>query len=263
MNNFSQVLLKSLFLFFTLTITTISFSQENLPEVRKEDGGGNNGDCDINYESDASLVEFYVVIKDLADMDGCDLNVGYQLPGLDYETIALSNYYYNSSEDEYLFRFEILFPGVVIHNMCNGDINSIQFEILCEDANGNYVNYFSNGSLFDLLITKCCPDSDPTQMELPPRQNDGSNNGGGLKSNLDSENSTRNIEFEKKESNSDLKYLDYILYDLHGNQIKVLKNVDSTIPIQNYISNLVIQNGIYFVRYVEEGQIKTFKIYKH
>ncbi|MDF1696061.1 MAG: hypothetical protein P1U56_09530 [Saprospiraceae bacterium] len=257
----SPSILKLLFVFFTLSISFNSYAFNGLPEVRKEDGGGNNGECDLN-EGGNSTVYFSVVVTDFQNLLDCNFAVGYALYASNYETIDLNNDYTIDEEGKYIMGFKITFPENIITAMCSNKLKSVQIDILCVDEFGNYSNFFGDDTTFDISLSNCCPEIVP--IPSGPSHPQHTNDNGKLNTNPSiEETSSLGKQGLKKSNDLDQTSNDFYIYDIHGNFIHALKNTPKGISLKRLITGVQIKNGLYFIKYFKDGQVYTEKVYKN
>jgi len=259
MKNNSKTLFTFLVFLFALSTAFQSYAQgAGPPIIRPESPGGGNKDLCIPSDGNDHNVEFIVAFNqvDLVPfLAECDLYMGYDLLTSDiyYVDAPEANGFVINPEnsEEYIFSFFITLTAGEIYEMCSQGDYSINIDLFCLE-NGIY-NSATLGLGFDFQVNLCC-------------NNDfqGENGSNGMYSNTETQSFSldHNKELDFNEVITENQMYDYYIFDLDGNQVSILRNQSSSISLQEYISNLSIRSGVYFVRFWNGTRIETTKVFK-
>jgi hypothetical protein len=250
MKTFTQHLLTFSLFFMTLSFLFPSYAHGQAPPLRIESINGGNGNtgsdepCIAVGEEGGFVKNFYVTINSISFQDffeTCDLYIGYEMitTGMTYQAVPSNGFFpSNNNPNVLLFHFTVTFTAEEISAMCIEQEYIINLDLYCFDAKsyGDGMTSVTNGDGFNWPVKFCCEEEDDDD-------DDGDDDA------------------KVRVSNTN-QFSDYYIYDLHGNQIDILKNQSTIIPIQEHISNLSIQTGIYFVRFWNGTEMETTKVFK-
>jgi len=250
MKTITQHLLTFSYFLMTLTFSLQTYAQitSGPPIIRTETHGGGTGGENICISDNGEdfTLSYSVVFteENLPFLETCDLHIGYDLfrSIIDYIEIPAVDFEQNPFNlNEYIYSFDIVLTTAEISEMCEENINSILLTMFCLE-NGTYTTIRGE----DYPLEMCCAEG----------------------SNLYSNEKIQTFILDTKEDSEytekmDInQFSDYYIYDLQGNQIVILQNKSTKISIQEHISNLNIQTGIYLVRFWNGTDMKTIKVFK-
>lgn len=253
MKKISRTLFTLLVILFGLSTAISSYAQVGgPPNIRKESqGGGTKGKECIQEDGNDHTITFEIVIDNLAFLDECDLNIGYDLVASDmmYVHPLMSDFIQNPLDPtEYIFDLNIVLTAHELETMCQQDNFTINIDFFCIE---NGINVSMTGGVgYNFQIYVCCIAQNTTSGK-------NSNEGNG-----------KNVSNQQQgnEYRSDLRKIlatDYTIFDLHGNQVGTIKNQSIQISPQQCISDLSIRSGMYLVRYWNGTKMEVAKVYKY
>jgi hypothetical protein len=153
--------------------------------------------------------------------------------------------------NEAFYDFLVTLTSEEIDAMCVEETNHINLDLYCFNNNDGSMTSITNGVGFNIGVNLCC-----NRYIGPDDQSRVSNN----KDKIFTFDKKEESEYSEKRNTN--QFSDYYIYDLHGNQIVILQNQSTNLTVQEQISNLSIQTGIYFVRFWNGTEMETTKVFK-
>ena len=266
MNRLFTHLLRYSFVLLALSVALPSFSQGGgqvgqtygPPKVRKEadDGGGVDfvSYC-LSPNYGAATYIYTITVFDPFFYQTCDLYAGYSMPGTSTVFVHLppSGFSPNSPPTPgYSTQISVTIPLNIIIDACDEGLSSITvpFGLYCFDG----TNY--NAIIFD-------PEPGLNEYELCC-------NSGREEDPLMQANDITDFNSFKLDQDGNLMIdnvvnsttIDYHIYDVSGNQAKIVKGITRDQNIQQVVWNTGLPTGIYIIRFMEDGEVKTKKVFK-
>lgn len=252
--------LSMIFIAFSFSLSVHAQNNPGPPPVRPESRGGGTQDdqgCQLVNNGEDQLLKVCFKIDDIAYLDGCSLNVGYNLINSDIIYVDANSS--NWSQDYFgvwSFCFYINYSGDEIADMCDQNKKFLQFDFYCLE-NGVYTPWYQE-PLDPMPIDVCCDG-------IPDDPDNQTGNGNG---NLTRNNATKiynhakpNEEVPDYKLDNELIFTDYYVFDINGNLLSIIKNKLLTTRPQEYISELKLRSGIYIVKYWDGQKMTTDKVY--
>lgn len=226
------------------------------PSVKKEGDDGNNGECLLNLNQQTSQdVTYYITIDNLNFLNFCDLHVGYQFGNDPMTYIQVSGWTQDEEGDPWEAEVVITFPYDFIVARCEETAYPWSFGLYCLDGEEyDSTPYDTSTDFWDMRI--CC---DEIELE---RQDDPVKGSGHFITSIGSDIYTLNTDKMEVITTTGSTHFDYYVYDRHGNPIRSFKGVSRDQNIEYIMMNSNLDSGIYFIKYLDNQEIRTRKIFK-